>query len=255
MILKTASVGNFCMNALYDTIGLNYSNLRNPDDRIARIISSSLGDARTVLNVGAGTGSYEPVDRKITAIDPSMKMIRQRPSSKATVLQANAEHIPYQDKSFDASMAILTIHHWSDQKKGVLEMRRVTRDTITFLTYEPSFRGFWLADYFPALISMDEEQMPQLSDFENWLGSIEVSSVPIPHNCTDGFLAAYWRRPAAYLDKRIRAAMSSFQALKDISEGLERLERDLQTGAWTERYSELLNQEEYDCGYRLITTK
>lgn len=242
------------MNTLYDTIGLNYANLRQPDPRIAQRIETALGDAQTVLNVGAGAGSYEPAGRQITAIEPSAEMIQQRSASKATVIQGSAEDLPFDDKSFDASMAVLTIHHWSDQERGVMEMRRVTRDKIVFLTYDPSFRGFWLADYFPALVTLDEGQMPQMANYEKWLGSVEVSAVPIPHNCIDGFLAGYWRRPAAYLDERVRAAMSSFWALGDVSEGLAKLEADLKSGAWEQRYSSLLDLGELDCGYRLVET-
>lgn len=242
------------MNALYDTIGLNYANLRQPDPRIARRVEAALGDARSVLNVGAGAGSYEPVDRQITAVEPSTEMIRQRADSNATVIQGRAEDLPFDDKFFDASMAVLTVHHWSDQKRGVLEMRRVTRDKVVFLTYDPSFRGFWLADYFPALVTLDEGQMPQMANYKKWLGSVDVSAVPIPHDCTDGFLAGYWRRPAAYLDERVRAAMSSFWALGDVSAGLGKLEADLRSGAWERRYSGLLNLEELDCGYRLVET-
>ena len=242
------------MNTLYDSIGLNYSNLRKADSRIAQTIATALGDAKTVLNVGAGAGSYEPTDRQITAIEPSAEMIQQRPASNATIIQGRAEDIPFDDKTFDASMAVLTIHHWSDQERGVMEMRRVTRDKIVFLTYDPSFRGFWLVDYFPALLTLDEGQMPQIANYEKWLGSVEVSPVPIPHDCADGFLAGYWRRPAAYLDERVRAAMSPFWALGDVSDGLEKLEVDLQSGAWEQRYAELLTLDSLDCGYRLVQT-
>jgi len=240
------------MNSLYDTIGLNYANLRKPDFRIAQRIETALGDAKTVLNVGAGAGSYEPADRQITAIEPSAEMIGQRSTSNATVVQGRAEDLPYDGKTFDASMAVLTIHHWSDQERGVMEMRRVTRDKIVFLTYDPSFRGFWLADYFPALVALDEGQMPPIANYEKWVGSVEVSPVPIPHDCSDGFLAGYWRRPEAYLDEKVRAAISSFWALDDISEGLGKLEADLKSGAWEQNYSDLLNLKELDCGYRLV---
>jgi SAM-dependent methyltransferase len=242
------------MNDLYDKIGLNYANLRQPDPRISRRIEAALGDARTVLNVGAGAGSYEPVGRRITAVEPSAAMIRQRPASNTTVVQGSAEDLVFDDKSFDASMAVLTIHHWSDQRKGVMEMRRVTRDRLVFLTFDPSFRGFWLTDYFPSLVTLDEGQMPQMADYEAWLGSVHISAVPIPHDCTDGFLAGYWRRPAAYLDQRVRAAMSSFWALGDVSEELGKLEADLECGAWEQRYSHLLELDELDCGYRLVVT-
>jgi len=243
------------MNTLYDTIGLNYANLRQPDPRIAHRVETALGDAQIVLNVGAGAGSYEPAGRQITAVEPSAEMIQQRSVSNAIVIQGSAEDLPFDDKSFDASMAVLTIHHWSDQERGVMEMHRVTRDKIVFLTYDPSFRGFWLADYFPALVTLDEGQMPQMAKYEEWLGPVGVSAVPIPYNCTDGFLAGYWRRPAAYLEERVRAAMSSFWALGDVSEGLGKLEADLKSGAWEQRYSSLLNLEELDCGYRLVETK
>lgn len=243
------------MRASYDTIGVNYADLRIPDPRIASAIGEALGPARTVLNVGAGAGSYEPTDRHVTAVEPSAEMIRQRGAAAAPVIQGYAEDLPFDDESFDASMAILTIHHWSDQEKGVREMRRVTRDRIVFLTYDPAFRGFWLADYFPALVALDEGQMPQISNYETWLGPVAVSAVPIPHDCTDGFLAAYWRRPAAYLDERVRAAISSFWALGDVSAGLARLETDLQSGAWEQRYGDLRDLAELDCGYRLVTTR
>ena len=243
------------MDPLYDTIGLNYANLRQPDPRIAQQIDATLANAQTILNVGAGGGSYEPTGRQITAVDPSVEMIRQRPPSNATIIQGSAEDLPFDDKSFDAAMAVLTIHHWSDQAIGVEEMRRVTRGKIVFLTYDPTFRGFWLADYFPALVTLDEEQMPQMADYENWLGPVEVSPVPIPHDCKDGFLAGYWRCPAAYLDERVRAGISSFWTLGDISEGLGKLEADLNSGVWEQRYSHLLHLETLDCGYRLVETK
>lgn len=242
------------MDALYDTIGLNYANLRRPDPRIAGRIEVALGDAREILNVGAGAGSYEPPGRRITAVEPSAEMIAQRPDSDATVIRASAESMPFEDNAFDAAMAVLTIHHWSDQARGMAEMRRVTRGKIVFLTHDPAFRGFWLADYFPALVTLDEGQMPPMDAFEGWLGAVRVSPVPIPHDCTDGFLAGYWRRPAAYLDERVRAAMSSFWALGDVSHGLRRLEADLHSGEWARRYGDLLERAELDCGYRLVET-
>ena len=243
------------MRASYDTIGVNYSDLRKPDSRIESAIGRALGSAKTVLNVGAGTGSYEPADRQVTAVEPSVEMIRQRRASAAAIVRGCAEDLPFDDKSFDASMAILTVHHWTDKEKGLEEMRRVTRGRVVLLTFDPSHRGFWLADYIPELVALDEAQMPRMTDYEKWLGSVEISPVPIPHDCTDGFLCAYWRRPAAYLDPRIRAAMSSFWALGDISEGLRKLASDLETGLWAERYSELLDSDECDFGYRLVTTK
>ena len=240
------------MDAVYDTIGVNYSELRKPDRRIQARIGKALESARTVLNVGAGAGSYEPAGRQVTALEPSMEMIRQRPAGAAPVVQGHAEDLPFDDKSFDASMAILTVHHWVDKAKGLREMRRVTRGPVVVLTYDSSVRGFWLADYFPQLVALDEAQMPRMTDYETWLGPVEISPIPIPHDCSDGFLCAYWRRPAAYLDPRVRAAISSFWALGDVSESLGRLEADLASGAWARRYAHLLALDECDCGYRLV---
>lgn len=232
----------------YDRIGVNYAALRQPDPRIAAAVATALGPARTVLNVGAGSGSYEPADRAVTAVEPSAEMIRQRPVSAAPVVQGRAEALPFGDGCFDAAMAVLTVHHWADQAKGLAEMRRVTRGRIAILTYDPSFRGFWLADYIPALVAVDEAQMPRLEDFAARLGPVEILTVPVPHDCIDGFLCAYWRRPAAYLDPRVRAAISSFWAVGDVSAPLARLEEDLESGAWTARHGALLEEEARDCG-------
>jgi len=242
------------MNPVYDTIGMNYSELRKPDPRIHARIATALGSARTVLNVGAGAGSYEPADRQVTALEPSREMIRQRPAGAAPVVQGRAEDLPFDDDSFDASMAVLTVHHWSDKAKGLREMRRVTRGPVVLLTYDPAFRGFWLADYIPELVDLDEAQMPRITDYGDRLGPVEISPVPIPHDCSDGFLCAYWRRPAAYLDPRIRAAISSFWALGDVSAALARLARDLAGGDWARLYPDLLDRDECDCGYRLVVT-
>ena len=243
------------MRTSYDTIGVNYSDLRRPDARIEAVISNALGSARTVLNVGAGTGSYEPVDRSVTAIEPSMEMIRQRGALAGPVVQGFAENLPFDDNAFDAAMAILTVHHWSDKQKGLQEMRRVTRGRMVILTFDHLHPGCWLADYFPELVTLDEGKMPGMADFEGWLGPVEIASVAVPHDCTDGFLGAYWRRPAAYLDPKIRAAISCFWAMDNVSAALERLESDLDSGAWAQRYSQLLDLDEYDLGYRLVTTK
>jgi SAM-dependent methyltransferase len=242
------------MNSLYDTIGLNYANLRRPDPRIARQISAALGDAQTVLNVGAGAGSYEPAGRRVTAVEPSAEMTRQRQASNATVIQASAEHLPFDDNSFDAAMAIFTIHHWLDKEAGLREVRRVTRGRIVLLTYDPSHRP-WLTDYLPELAAHDEANMPAMSDYERWLGSVEIAPVLVPHDCSDGFLYAYWRRPAAYLDPHIRSGSSAFWAIGDADAGLDSLRDDLETGEWSRRYGDLLELEELDCGYRLVQTR
>jgi SAM-dependent methyltransferase len=237
----------------YDRIGINYSDLRKPDHRIARVIARALGSAETVLNVGAGTGSYEPADRQITAIEPSREMIAQRSAGAAPAMQGCAEDLPFDDNSFDASMAALTVHHWTDKAKGLSEMRRVTRGPVILLTFDPDYRDIWLVDYFPELATLDEAQMPGMKEYEQWLGPVEIAAVPIPHDCTDGFLHAYWRRPGAYLDDRIRTGMSSFWALDNVAEGLAKLASDLDSGAWVRCYSHLLNLDACDLGYRLVT--
>lgn len=240
------------MSAKYDTIGLNYAELRKPDPRIARFIADALGSAETVLNVGAGTGSYEPADRVVTAIEPSIEMIRKRAPDAAKAIQASADDLPFPDKSFDAAMAILTIHHWPDKAAGLREMRRATRGPIVLLTFDPAHRP-WLTDYLPALAALDEAHMPKMSDYATWLGAVEITPVLVPHDCSDGFLYAHWRRPAAYLDAKIRSGSSAFWAIGDAAEpGLEKLRRDLESGAWARRHAELLKQDEYDAGYRLV---
>lgn len=239
------------MRAKYDTIGQSYAEHRKPDRRIARIIESALGPAQTVLNVGAGTGSYEPADRSVIAVEPSREMIRKRSPAAAEAIQASAGDLPFDDKSFDAAMAILTIHHWPDKAAGLREMRRVTRGRVVLLTFDPSSRP-WLTDYLPELAALDEAQMPAMSDYERWLGPVRITPVPVPHDCSDGFLYAYWRRPAAYLDTHIRSGSSSFWAIGNAEAGLQNLQRDLDTGAWQRRYAELLTLDEYDAGYRLV---
>ncbi len=239
-------------NAKYDSIGVNYAELRKPDPRIAEVIRSALGSARTVLNVGAGTNSYEPTDRSVIAVEPSHEMVSKRSPAAAKAIQASADALPFGDKSFDASMAILTIHHWPDPAAGLREMRRVTKGPIVLLTHDPSHRP-WLTNYLPELASLDEAQMPRLADYERWLGSVNITPVLVPHDCCDGFLYAYWRRPAAYLDPFIRSGSSSFWAIGAAAEpGLEKLRRDLDTGAWQRRYADLLALDAYDAGYRLV---
>lgn len=239
------------MSAIYDVIGINYAELRKPDPRIGQVVASALGSARTVLNVGAGTGSYEPADRSVVAVEPSREMIRKRRPTAAQAVQAGAGALPFRDKCFDAAMAILTIHHWPDQAAGLREMRRVTRGPVVLLTFDPAHRP-WLTDYLPELAALDEAKMPRMSDYENWLGPSRVSPLLVPHDCSDGFLYSYWRRPAAYLDAYIRSGSSSFWAIGNVETGLRNLKQDLDSGAWERRYADLLGKDEYDAGYRLV---
>jgi SAM-dependent methyltransferase len=239
------------MGDLYDGIGVNYAALRRPDPRIAKLIEEALGPAETILDVGAGTGSYEPPGRRVVAVEPSLEMIRKRPATAGPAVRARATPLPFADRSFDAAMAILTLHHWPDRAAGLREMRRVTRGPIVILTFDPAARP-WLTDYLPQLAVLDEAQMPRMTDYGSWLGDVRISRVPVPHDCTDGFLYAYWRRPEAYLDARLRSGSSSFWRIANADAGLEQLARDLRTGAFRQRYAELLAEEEYDAGYRLV---
>ncbi|BBB13986.1 class I SAM-dependent methyltransferase [Sphingopyxis sp. FD7] len=241
------------MTALYDSIGLNYADLRKPDPRIASAIMGALCDCRSVVNVGAGTGSYEPTDRQVVAVEPSIDMIRKRVINAVPAVQASAEKLPFDNNSFDAAMAILTVHHWRDKPSGLRELRRVARGRVVLLTFDPASRP-WLTDYLPELAALDEAQMPSLDDYEKYLGPVRTEPLLIPHDCSDGFLYAYWRRPQAYLDPRLRSGSSSFWALPDVSRGIARLSHDLETGEWARRYANLLESDVYDAGYRLVVT-
>lgn len=241
-------------SAVYDTIGVNYADLRRPDPRIAALIERALGSAETVLNVGAGAGSYEPTARQVTALEPSAAMIAQRPAGAAPAIQGQAEALPFPDDHFDAAMAVLTVHHWTDQPQGLRELRRVARGPVVVLTFNPQARP-WLTDYLPDLAALDEAQMPALDAYARHLGPVDITPVPVPRDCTDGFLYAYWARPHAYLDPRIRTGSSSFWKLPSAQAGLARLERDLASDAWTERHGQLLHQQELDVGYRLVVTR
>lgn len=240
--------------AIYDGLALaeGYAIRRRPEPRIASAILSALGDAQTVINVGAGTGSYEPTDRIVQAVEPSVLMIGQRAQDAAPCVQASAESLPFDAKTFDAAMAVLTIHHWSDWRAGLREMRRVARRRIVLLTFDVDASNFWLTrDYFPSLMDLDRRIMPRLADMADELGAFHVAPVPVPHDCVDGFLGAFWRRPHLYLDPIVRRSMSSFSRI-DAEDGLKRLAVDLENGAWRERYADLLALEEMDIGYRLL---
>ena len=240
------------MNALYDSIGVDYAQLRKPDPRIGAQIEAALGDASGVVNIGAGAGSYEPNDREVTAVEPSAEMIAQRPPEAAKAIQGFAEDLPLADNAFDAALAVLTIHHWNDQAAGLKEMRRVASKRAVLLTYDPGFRGQWQTDYWPELIGLDDGVMPPMEFFSEHLGAVAISPVLVPHDCSDGFLYAYWRRPQAYLDPRIRKGSSGFWMIDGVDEGVSRLEADLASGAWEKRYGHLQAQDESDMGYRLV---
>ncbi len=243
-------------SAVYDTIGRGYARRRRPDPRIAAQLTAALGGARSVLNVGAGAGSYEPPDRHVVAVEPSAVMLAQRPPNAAPAVQARAEALPFPDRTFDAAMAVLTLHHWADRPRGLAECARVARQCVVLLTWDPAADAFWLLqEYLPAFAEVDRRQFPPMAAYEEAFGSdarVEIAAVPIPHDCVDGFLGAYWARPAAYLDPAVRAGISSF-ALPGAEPGLDRLRADLATGAWHTRHGHLLAADALDLGYRLVT--
>jgi SAM-dependent methyltransferase len=244
------------MAARYDRIGRTYTATRGTEPRIAARIWDALGDARTVVNVGAGTGSYEPPDRDVTAVEPSAVMIAQRPRGAAPAVQASAEALPFADASFDAAMAVLTIHHWSDFPAGAAELRRVARDRVVVLSWDPTYSGrMWLGpEYFPQHIRDDLIGFPSLAEQAAALGDAEIEVVPIPWDCRDGFFSAFWRRPEAYLDPAVRAGISVLAKRSDeeLAEGLARLRADIDSGAWARRHADLLERDELDLGYRLL---
>ena len=240
-------------SADYKVVGKNYSGFRQPDPRIAALINSELDDMASIINIGAGTGSYEPEGKIISAVEPSKTMLDQRPNKPNTfIYQAAAENLPFESNSHDAALAILTIHHWDDWRKGLTEALRVARKKVVLLTWVGMPNGFWLFDYLPELRDIDRNLFPSVEDISSVLGKVHVSKVPIPSDCTDGFLCAYWSRPEMYLDSKARSAISSFSRISDISNGLGKLEVDIKTGAWEKKYGHLRSFDEYDFGYRLV---
>ncbi|MDP1820508.1 MAG: class I SAM-dependent methyltransferase [Acidimicrobiales bacterium] len=238
---------------LYDSIGTTYSAVRVEDPRIAAQIHDGLGPGHRILNVGAGTGSYEPLDRTVVAVEPSPVMIAQRPAGSAPVLQATAEALPLRSATFDVAMAVLTVHHWSDRRAGLAELARVARQVILY--FEPLVATrYWLLDYFPEVAdSAIELEAPGRAEIAEVLTVGEVRRVLVPPDCTDGFAAAYWARPEAYLDRTVQAGMSAMATMDDRLRraGIERLRADLVSGGWDERYGHLRTAPSFDGGYRL----
>jgi SAM-dependent methyltransferase len=243
---------------VYDVLGTSYNTTRRADPRLEQVIWAALGDSKTVLNVGAGTGAYEPRDRCVVAVEPSATMRQARGPEAAPCLAACAEALPFDDASFDAIMAILTVHHWSDYRAGLRELRRVARHRVLILHWDQKvIDQLWLARYFPEAFAFDRRRSPSLDDVRAGLGpGTQVTPLLVPHDCQDGFGAAYWRRPHAYLDPAVRAGISMLaQTEPQRGDGLARLRRDLDNGAWATQHRTLLDQPEHDCGYRLIIAR
>jgi len=243
---------------LYDAIGSAYTTTRRTEPRIAAKIWEGLGDARTVLNVGAGTGSYEPPGRDVTAVEPSAVMRAQRPESAAPCVAAAAESLPFEDQVFDAAMAVSTVHHWQDPIAGLRGMRRVARRVVV-LTYDASDTGwrqrFWLTrDYLPEFAGV-LTGLPAVAEMASSIGA-RVEPVLIPWDCTDGFFEAYWRRPEAYLDEHVRRAVSVWTRIGPEAEqrAVRSLRADLAAGRWAERNRELLALDAAELGLRLLVS-
>ncbi len=249
------------MNALYDTLGRGYSAQRRTDPRLERAIHAALGDARSVANVGAGAGSYEPRDREVVAIEPSAVMRAQRPPGLVEAVEGTAEALPLADGSVDVAMTVLSDHHWTDRARGLREMRRVARRRVVIFGFDPALWDlFWLnAEYLPGFARLIDAPYLEPGYWERELRSllgdrIAFRPVPIPHDCRDGFYGAYWRRPAAYLDPAVRASISVFSALNDdeVAAAVERLQGDLESGSWEEQHAGLAGRAELELGYRLV---
>lgn len=239
----------------YGEIGGSYRRFRQPDPIIAAQILEALGDARTVLNVGAGAGSYEATDREVTAVEPSASMRAQRPANLSVAIDAVAEDLPFADASFDAAMAIVTVHQWSDREKGLSEMRRVTRGPVVLLVCDPALmQDYWLNDYIPEVRAVEASRFPPIERIAAALGGqVEVKPVPVPLHCRDGFNEAYYGRPEALLDEKARLACSSWSLVPKaaVERFVKHLSRDLASGRWDQKYGHLRSQPFFDGPLRL----
>ncbi len=238
----------------YERIGGTYAATRRTDPRIAAQIWRALGDARSVLNVGAGTGSYEPPHLDVLAVEPSEVMAAQRPPDAPPVLIASAESLPLPDDSRDAAMAIITIHHWSDVDAGIAEMRRVARDRVVILTFDTWITtDSWIREYAPRIREFDRD-FPSLEQLDRLMGGARLIPVPSPNDCVDIFMETLIGRPEMVLDPIVRANCSGCARLSDQEDAqlVERLRGDLESGEWDRRYGHLREMDEHDGGLRLL---
>ncbi|KOV82111.1 class I SAM-dependent methyltransferase [Nocardia sp. NRRL S-836] len=239
---------------LYDDIGTGYSLGRRTDPRWMAAVLAALGTARSIADVGAGTGSYEPAGRTVLALEPSVEMIRQRPPGAAPAVRAVAEALPLRDDSVDAALAVLTVHHWTDWRAGLAELRRIAPLQVVLAYDTRRHAEFWFVrDYVPEIAEL-ELTRPSAADIADELGADSVIPLPLPWDFTDGVFPAHWRRPAAYLDPRVRRACSALAQTDPaaVERGVRDLRRDLDSGRWHERHRDLLGLEEWDAGFRLV---
>ena len=210
-----------------------------------------------MLNVGAGAGSYEPTDVAVVAVEPAEVMLAQRPALAAPAVRAIAEELPFPDATFGAGMAILTVHHWGDITTGLRELRRVVGGPVVVVTWDIAVGdNYWMvAEYVPVSRTLDRD-LPPPEEIADLLGGGTIAVIPVPADCTDGFFSAWWRRPHAYLDTGVRAAISCLARLpaEDLAPGIRRLEDDLASGEWHRRHADLLTLDELDTGIRLVVS-
>jgi len=240
----------------YERIGAGYAGRRRPEPAWEKAIGAALGGAASVVNVGAGTGSYEPVGPRVVAVEPSAVMVAQRPEGTAPVVRAVAEHLPFDDLAFDAGLAVLTLHHWSDPVAGLHELRRVSRRQVV-VTWDLDVltENFWFVrDYVPEVLERERDLARLATTLEGLGPGCDVRPLPVPGDCVDGFFAAYWRRPEVYLDPQARAAMSTLSLMpqEPVERAVAQLRADVDSGAWHARYADLLARDELDLGYRLV---
>ena len=245
----------------YDHIGTGYARVRREDPRLRALLHGALGDVGSVLNVGAGAGSYEPTDRYVLAVEPSDVMAAQRPPHLSPALRCFAEDLPLRDRSFDAAMAILTLHHWDrGRERGVRELRRVARGPVVLLTYDPQVSGAWWlpADYLPEVAALDRATFPAPDEIARWLGGrCTIEPVPLPRDLTDWMLGSFWAHPERVLDEEARNATSGFARMPQnvVERVVADVRRDLQSGTWDERYGQLRGLASFDAGLRLIVAR
>jgi SAM-dependent methyltransferase len=240
----------------YSRHGQGYSSRRRTDPRIAARVHQALGDARTVLNVGAGAGSYEPEDRYVLAIEPSATMRAQRPKHLVPAIHGVAEQLPLDDQSVDASMALVTVHQWRDLEKGLSELRRVTRGPIVVLTFDgDALDRYWLAQYAPELISVERRRYPAIDRIAKGLGGTsEVHVIPIPIECVDGFTEAYYARPEAFLEDEVRRSQSAWSFVPEEAQSrfVSTLKDELNSGVWDQKHGAWRKKPYFEGSLRLI---